>query len=303
MSDAIQAERHLEPNELLDAARRASERARASGALVPLNTDVRELDDGGVPFVVRVSPNVAHKQAAAEAEADADADPFAPPYDHDLFVGHISATHAVLLNKFNVLDDHLLLVTREGAEQTERLTTSDYDALLRALAGVDGLAFYNGGAEAGASQPHKHLQIVPLPLAREVPGLPFADLLEATVFEQGVGHMPGLGFDHAVLRIDPAWLHDPSGHAPVLAEAVERIWRALGYDPTGPHQPAPYNLLATRRWLWLVPRRRAGLSGLPVNALGYAGGLLARDEAAFERLREIGPMALLADCAHPRESA
>jgi len=298
MTDAIQPERHLEPDDLIDAARRASERARASGALVPLNTDLRRLDDGAVPFGVRVSPNVAHKQAAAEA--DDDTDPFAPPYDHDLFVGHISATHAVLVNKFNVLEDHLLLVTRAWAHQTERLTTTDYDALLRALAGVDGLAFYNGGAEAGASQPHKHLQIVPLPLAPAVPGLPFAALLESTVLDQGVGHMPGLGCAHAVLRMDPAWLHDPGGHAPVLLEAVERLWRALGYDPTGGQQPAPYNLLATRRWLWLVPRRHAGWSGLAVNALGYAGGLLARDEAAFERLREARPMALLADCAHPR---
>ena len=32
------------------------------------------------------------------------------------------------------------------------------------LAEFDGLGFYNGGETAGASQPHKHLQIVPLPL-------------------------------------------------------------------------------------------------------------------------------------------
>ena len=29
------------------------------------------------------------------------------------------------------------------------------------LAEVEGLAFFNGGTVAGASQPHKHLQVVP----------------------------------------------------------------------------------------------------------------------------------------------
>ncbi len=295
MGTAMNPERHLEPGDLLGAAREASRRARASGALVPLDTRVRHLEEAGVPFHVRVSPNVRQKEVAARAEERRD--PFAPPYDHDLFVGHLSATHAVLLNKYNVLDDHLLLVTRYWAEQASLLTPADCEALLRGLAGIDGLAFYNGGAEAGASQAHKHLQLVPLPLAPEGPSLPFGELLDTSVFTGGVGQMPLLPFHHAVLRMETAWIDDPARYAHTLTHAVASLWRALGYDPGGPDQPAPYNLLATRRWLWLVPRTHAGWDGLPVNALGYAGGLIARDQQAFDRLYESGLMRLLTDCA------
>lgn len=297
MGTAMNPERYLEPADLLGAAREASQRARASGALVPLDTRVRPIEEAGVTFHVRVSPNVRHKEAAAQAEDRRD--PFAPPYNHDLFVGHLSATHAVLLNKYNVLNDHLLLITRYWAEQASLLTPADCEALLRGLAGIDGLAFYNGGVEAGASQPHKHLQLVPLPLAPDGPALPCGELLETSVFTGGVGQMALLPFHHAVLRMDPAWIDDPARHGHSLAQAIASLWRALGYDPNGPDQPVPYNLLATRRWLWLVPRAHSGWDGLPVNALGYAGGLIARDQRAFDRLHEAGPMRLLTDCAIP----
>jgi ATP adenylyltransferase/5',5'''-P-1,P-4-tetraphosphate phosphorylase II len=64
------------PAELVEHVHAANERARASGALVPLDTEVRLVPDGGVTFLVRVSTNVARKQAAA-------ADTGAPADDHD----------------------------------------------------------------------------------------------------------------------------------------------------------------------------------------------------------------------------
>ena len=298
----IERENHqhrLPPAELAERVRAATRRARASGALVPLNTQVRRLSDGGITFLVRVSANIARKRPAAGGGAPA-RDPFTPPFEEDLYVGDITETHAALLNKFNVLDDHLLLVTRDWAEQTEMLDTADFEALLLGLAGMDGLAFYNGGADAGASQAHKHMQVVPLPLVPEGPALPIADLLKRTRMDDGIGHAPGLPFRHAVAPMRTEWLDDPGRHAPEALALAERLWEALGYAPHVRHQPAPYNLLATRRWMWLVPRRRERWQGLAVNALGFAGALLAPDEAAFERLRDIGPMTLLAATAEPR---
>lgn len=291
----------LPPAELHERVRAAGRRAYASGALVPLDTRVRLVPDGGITFLVRVSANVARKEAAAAADDDPPDDPFAPPYDPDLYVGDLTATHAALLNKFNVLDDHLLLVTRHWAEQSEMLDAADFEALLAGLAGIDGLAFYNGGAEAGASQPHKHLQVVPLPLAPEGPALPVADRLEAVTLERGVGRMPGLPCRHAVAPIEPGWLDDPGARAPDMAATAAALWRALGRDPAVGRQPLPYNLLATRRWMWLVPRRRERWNGLPVNALAFAGALLAPDEDAFARLCSSGPMQLLAATGEPAD--
>lgn len=303
MTIAENPEPNLSPTEFAERVHATTVRARASGALVPLDTKVRLLPDAGVTFLVRVSANVARKQQASAVGNAPQGDPFTPPYEPDLYVGGLSQTHVALLNKFNVLDDHVLLITRQWSEQTEMLDANDFEALLLGLAGMDGLAFYNGGTEAGASLPHKHLQFVPLPLAPAGPALPFADLLEGmrTVSETGAGHVPELPFRHAVAPLRPEWLDDPARHAPDALALAQSLWEALGYDPRVGQQPAPYNLLATRRWMWLVPRRQDRWNGLPVNALAFAGGLLAPNEDAFERLRQHGPMALLEATAHARK--
>src|SRR4030095_920360 len=80
-----------------------------------------------------------------------------------------SPSHYLLLNKFCLPAGHVLLVTRRFERQERLLTIEDFDALITCLGEVDGLGFYNGGIEAGASQPRKHLQFVPLPLAPESP--------------------------------------------------------------------------------------------------------------------------------------
>jgi ATP adenylyltransferase len=58
-------------------------------------------------------------------------------------------------------------------------------------------------------------------------------------------------------------------------------------------QSGPYNLLATRRWMLLVPRSRDCVDSVPVNALGYAGSLFVRDEAQMQVVKRTGPMAVL----------
>ena len=45
-----------------------------------------------------------------------------------------------------------------------------------------------------------------------------------------------------------------------------------------------HNLLVGRGWLLVVARRAREASGVDVNALGFAGCLLARDAATFEAL-------------------
>jgi ATP adenylyltransferase len=55
----------------------------------------------------------------------------------------------------------------------------------------------------------------------------------------------------------------------------------------------PHNLLVTRERLLLVLRRCEEWEGVSVNALGFAGALLVRDGAALERVRRVGPLAVL----------
>ena len=69
--------------------------------------------------------------------------------------------------------------------------------------------------------------------------------------------------------------------------------------PEGSLQSGPYNLLLTRRWMLLVPRSQEFVVGASVNALGFAGALLVRDEEQKRRLLEIGPLESLARVGYP----
>ncbi|MEM5312875.1 DUF4922 domain-containing protein [Paraburkholderia sp. JHI869] len=282
--------------------------ALACGALHPIETAHTFIDDGGMRFYVRVAGNLARKEAArltpqtsVASTAQPPRDPFLP-YEPDLFVADLSATHVALLNKFNVIDQHLLIVTRRYEPQEALLDVADFAALIEALHQIDGLGFYNGGAAAGASQPHKHLQMVPLPLSGDGP---HAAPLEALLGDAQTVHgarpiaiVPGLAFRHAFARLA---LGPDTGTADSAAQVALDCYRALldaagvpAIDVAGvAHQGAPYNLLVTRRWMLVVPRLAECVEGISVNSLGFAGSFFVRNAAQLQTLAQLGPMTAL----------
>ncbi len=73
---------------------------------------------------------------------------------------------------------------------------------------------------------------------------------------------------------------------------------ALGlYEGADATRARPYNLLLTGEWMLLVARRHERCKGISVNALAYAGSLLAKDLAQLECIRRVGPMTLLRETA------
>lgn len=271
------------------------------GALQPIATRQEIVEDGGVRFLVRVVSSLARKDEdrARRAAAPKPANPFLPP-DPDLFVADVTPSHFALLNKFNVIDRHLLIVTREFEDQEFLLNPEDFEALWACMAEFEGLGFYNGGMAAGASQPHKHLQMVPLPLGEAGPAVPIEPLLAAAQFRGALGRVPGLPFAHAFARLDPA-LADPARAARVTHALYREMLDAVRLKPVdadgGLRQSGPYNLLATRDWMLLVPRSAERFDSISVNALGFAGSLFVRSEQQLAAVRDCGPMKVLASVA------
>ena len=195
--------------------------------MLPIATGFEFVEDGGVQFFVRVLANIQRKsdQRAAEERSAAAGRPFNPflPYEQALFVADVSETHVAILNKFNVVDHHLLIVTREFEEQRALLTLRDFEAWWRCMGEYESLGFYNGGAEAGASQPHKHLQLVPLPLAPQGPPVPIAPLIAGVRGAAGAGTIPGFDFVHSFARLGAA-----TSERDAAREAFERYAALLG---------------------------------------------------------------------------
>lgn len=282
-----------------------SARALVAGALLPIPTGFEFVEDGGVRFFVRVLASLAHKDEARAAQrrdagASKPANPFLP-YEEALFVANVSASHVAILNKFNVVDDHLLVVTRQFEDQRALLTLRDFEAWWRCLREYGSLGFYNGGVEAGASQPHKHLQLVPLPLAPQGPAVPIEPLLTGVGAPAGIGTIPGFGFRHAFGRLGASAGGDDAARE--AHETYAALLRRVGLLPPGGAaagiQRGPYCLIATTGWLLLVPRSREFFAGVSINALGFAGALLVRNEEQLRALREAGPLTALRETALP----
>lgn len=301
----------LTPGTLWPALRERTEQARRCGAIVSIPTTEETVDQEGITFIIRLVAALARKAEAATAQpppghsqpAEPPANPFLP-YDPNLFVADVSPTHVALLNKFNVVDHHLLIVTRSFEEQDLLLTEQDCLALLVCLAEIDGLWFYNAGRVAGASQKHRHLQLVPLPLCQTGPRLPIEAFVRHARITGPAGVIPGLPFLHAFAPMDPRWLDSPVESAPLLLTRYETLLQRaqvpISRTPEG-LRTGPYNLLVTRPWMLLVPRSAECFEGISINALGFAGGLLVKDQTQLEIVKTCGPMTALRQVGFPRQ--
>lgn len=295
----------LEPGTLWEKVVDRSLLALECGSLKSIPTKYEFVEQDGIRFLVRILANLDRKQKAKQKQekvketSGKDFNPFLP-YEENLFVADISNTHLFLLNKFNVVDHHLLIVTRSFEEQETWLTLQDFEAMWVGLAEFEGLAFYNGGAAAGASQRHKHLQLVPLPLVPDGLHLPIDPAIADTRFRGTIGTVPSFPFVHAIAKLDPTWVRSPSAAAQETRELYRALLDAVGLphdESNGNRQTGAYNFLATRQWMLIVPRSQESFESMSINSLGFAGALLVRNAEQMEQLKACSPLKVLQNVA------
>jgi ATP adenylyltransferase len=92
-----------------------------------------------------------------------------------LFITDVPAqdpSHVLVLNKFPIISNHFILATKEFKLQTDELEADDLFVTYACLkAWEEGneaanskslFAFFNSGTHSGASQPHRHIQFLPV---------------------------------------------------------------------------------------------------------------------------------------------
>ena len=258
--------------------------ALASGAMHSFECALEFVQDAGVEFVVRVATKFPQGENAAGRTGAAPKlprDPFDDPEPALVVRDRLTPTHRALLNKFSVLREHLLVVTREHEDQRDLLTERDFEALSICMEDAEVLAFYNGGTEAGASQPHKHMQVVTLPLS------PRHSVPMDAMFEKTSSSLP---FRNAFTRLARGQAANP----PRMRTAYLALHGAAGLVA-----PQPYNLIVTHEWMLVVPRSRDRFEGISINSLAYAGSFFVRDAAHANTLASAHPMSVLASVALP----
>lgn len=295
----------LEPGTLWMQLKARTESALQCGALQSIPTAFELIEQEGIQFLVRSLSNIARKEAAQkqqERKPENSGKEFNPflPYEEDLFVTDISKTHLCLLNKFNVVDYHLLIVTRDFEEQESLLNFRDFEAMQAVLAEVDGLAFYNSGKVAGASQRHKHLQVVPLPLIPPGPDIPIAPALADASFQGNIGTIPIFQFVHGLAKLDSLQTKSPSEAAQTILETYLELLKVTGLYAEGEvPKSLGYNLLATRNWMLVVPRLQDQFESISINSLGFAGSFFVRNEEILNLLKKHGPLSILRNVCKP----
>ena len=272
-------------SDLLHHALHCSDSAQISGALVPLSTELVASDDWA-PFVVRrlLSRTPKHLRSGGPKP-----NPFLP-WDPRLEVQRLGDTHLVLLNKFPVQRGHLLLITQRWQPQAGWLEAEDWQALSAVEEQVTGLWFFNSCAAAGASQPHRHLQLLPRPQGSI--SCPLAPQALAQLRGEG-SHWPWS------YRLSPRLASGTSGAGVELEQLYLRHARdlGLGQPQDQPVPTHPYNLLFDRDWLLTVRRQQEHWAGFSINALGFAGYLLISEQSDQRWLERHGPLALLRNVA------
>lgn len=291
-----------------------TESSLASGKLCPLATTCTAMpsaittaaDTPSAPFVIRtLEPRV---KSAKKPEGDIQVlpestledakrrSPFLHP-DPALVVAALPQ-HNVILNKYPVTKHHILLCTTEFRTQEEHLTPADLLALEKcaryAYPRSGALCFYNCGLLSGASQGHKHVQIVPAVVAESdlPPQRYFLDSLAAPLGREA-RTIPGLGFRHAFRRVG-----DGDSWVRVYGELLEQ----LGMSAEEKRAKVSYNFVCTREWMFVVPRAResAGVVRddgsevvMSVNSLGFAGSFLVKNPLDVDAIRKMTPLKIL----------
>ncbi|KAF7321788.1 ATP-transf domain-containing protein [Mycena kentingensis (nom. inval.)] len=296
------------------------EAAVAAGDLLFYPSTVTKHADkqSGVEYEIRLCPALQKKptQSHTPIAAKPKVDPFLPPYN-TLLVGELrdadsEEEYVVLLNKYSVVPMHFLLVTKEFRSQASPLTPPDlvqtYSLLAAARKARRPLfAFYNCGDVSGASQPHRHVQFLPLDLDEDGPPIEYLARRIKLETPDRPFTLP-LSYANHVFRFPDRFYAFPRDQLePILADAflglLDLAISTIRHDPEYPAGKPSYNVVLTLEHMHLVPRRKEAHilaetgDELSVNALAFAGMLLVKSEAELEAVKKEGVPDILRDVA------
>ncbi|KAJ7072060.1 ATP adenylyltransferase-domain-containing protein [Mycena amicta] len=288
------------------------EKAQAEGDLLFFPSTIVKHQESRVEYEIRLCPALQNKPTLPTPHFTPEKtkiDPFLPPYNPNLYVDELrdedsGEEYVVLLNKYSVVPRHFLLVSREFRSQASPLTPSDLVQTYLLLAAARKarqpmFAFYNCGDISGASQPHKHIQFIPLNDDDE-DGPPIEYLARSVKLEtpDRPFTLPVAYANHVFRFPDRLYSSAPEKLEPILADAflslLDLAISTIRYDAEYPASKPSYNVVLTLEHMHIVPRRQEAHilaetgDELSINALAFAGMLLVKSERELEAVKKEG---------------
>ena len=206
------------------------------------------------------------------------------PWDKILEIDSIGNYHQLILNKYPVQIGHILLITNEWKEQNGWIDIKDWEAIKIVNKDTTGLWFFNSGPLAGASQPHRHIQL----LRREPTEL-------SCPREKWIENFTNYYDNDKLCKNIIVKKFLKSLNDENINEIYKELSHKLGLGkPRIDKKPRyPYNLIFTNNWMALIKRRADNLFGVSINALGFAGYILVTEKSDIKYIKKYGPEKLL----------
>ncbi|KAB8295750.1 hypothetical protein EYC80_008575 [Monilinia laxa] len=274
--------------------------AKAAGDITYFQTQLAILHCNSLPFQLRYSPALAHKPKSGKPK-DTNQKPFNPFLNplKSLLIAEVDS-HNLVLNKFPVIPDHFILATKEFKEQTHLLEEADLGVAYECLKsyrveGEELFGFFNSGDHSGASQPHRHIQFLPVESMRTGLG----QESQWSLLSDGLSGSPApeLPFTYfaASLPVDiqPSDLH--ATYIYLHQQACQLMKTTSSINLKG-KSSISYNLGFTDKSMVLCPRVSEGLSihdndgntigSVALNGTLLAGTLLVKSETEWDAVRK-----------------
>ena len=217
------------------------------------------------------------------------ANPFIP-WDRRLEVQPVNDNYTLILNKYPVQLGHLLLISNDWKPQNSWLSIDDFEAISKVDNDTTGLWFFNSSKDAGASQPHRHFQLLRRNTYENIcPRYDwFCSLLNNSEgFNSDIKQSISIKPRKSELDIDANDLFN--SYKSMIIEMD------LGNINNDDKPLKPYNLLITEKWISLIVRSKDRAHGFGINALGFAGYFLGTKRSDIDMLIKFGPESILKD--------
>ena len=207
------------------------------------------------------------------------------PWDKILEIDKIGSTHQLILNKYPVQKGHILLITNTWKPQNGWLDINDWLAIQNVNNDTSGLWFFNSSPIAGASQPHRHFQLL-----RRAYGNVSCPR-EQWFIDLDINKDFNSKLKKNIVVSQFNFLENTSNIYNLYLKLSKKV--GLG-DPINDQKPKhPYNILITNSWIALIKRKYDNIHGFSINGLGFAGYLLITNNSNINYLKNYGPEKLL----------
>lgn len=232
-----------------------------------------------------------------------------------------NATHNLVLNKYPVIPRHSILSTIGFKRQTDFLEGQDLDVIYSCLQAWEAesttrspsrlFAFFNSGDHSGASQPHRHIQLLPIKdmMNPQSPGTEWQPLIDL-ITEQLPDYPEilrnfSLPFCHYAMNIpeDPGpeqlkWiyhhLYEIASKSVHCGDEGRSLVEHIAVDSNRGDASISYNLAMTSRAMAICPRSSenatvpttSGQGSVAVNGTILGGTLMVKERSEWEAFRQ-----------------